>query len=193
MNTLNSSTGFSPFILKTGRSPQLTPPFIPSPATDAEIKNDDAAARALAAEFINNMEALTLAVKDNLLASKITQAHFTNRNCNGEPQYSTGDKVLLATAHRRREFMQAKDGHVAKFMPRYDGPYEIIQAFPEDSTYRLQLPLTSKVHPNFHVSQLRPFLMNDDKNYPDRKHTTPGPIVTTDGSTEYFIEKLLDC
>ena len=35
--------------------------------------------------------------------------------------------------------------------------------------------------------------MNDDENYPDRKHTMPGPIVTTDRSTEYFIKKLLDC
>ena len=154
---------------------------------------DDSTTRTLATEFINSIEALTLAAKDNLLASKITQAHFANLDRNGEPDYQVGDQVLLATAHWQREYMQSKDGRVAKFMPHYDGPYQVTQAFPKDSTYHLQLPPTSKVHPNFHVSQLRPFLANDDESYPGRMKTMPGPIVTPEGNTEYFIDKLLDC
>jgi hypothetical protein len=145
MNTLNSSTGFSPFVLKTGHSPRLLPPFVKIPSTTADEGIDDATARNLAADFINTIQSLTLAVKDNLLASKITQAHFanrvTNRDCNKELDYRVGEQVLLATAHRQREYMQNKDGRVAKFMPRFDGPYRITQAFPDDSTYRLQLPL----------------------------------------------------
>jgi hypothetical protein len=138
------------------------------------------------------MESLTLAVKDGLLASKITQAHFTNRDHSGEPNFNIGDKVLLAMGHRRREYTQVKDGCVAKFMPQYDRLYKIMHAYPANSTYHLQLPPSSKVHPNFHVSQLRPFLMNNDESYPGRKHSMPGPIVTAEGNTEYIIDKILD-
>ena len=35
--------------------------------------------------------------------------------------------------------------------------------------------------------------MNDDESYPSRKRTMPGPIITAEGNTEYFIDKLLDC
>ena len=43
--------------------------------------------------------------------------------------FQSGKKVLLATAHRRRDYIQGKDGRVAKFMTRYDGPYMILKAF----------------------------------------------------------------
>ena len=43
--------------------------------------------------------------------------------------FKAGKKVLLATAHRRRDYIQGKDGRVAKFMTRYDSPYIILKAF----------------------------------------------------------------
>jgi hypothetical protein len=89
--------------------------------------------------------------------------------------------------------MQSKDKRVAKLMPHFDGLYRITQAFPDNSTYHLQLPPTSKAHPNFHASQLQPFLANNDESYPGRMRAMPGPIVTSEGNTEYFIDKLLDC
>lgn len=100
MNTLNSSTGFSPFVLKTGHSPRLLPLFVKVPSSTPDEGIDDATARSLAADFINTIQSLTLAAKDNLLASKITQAHFANRDRNKEPDYRVGEQVLLATAHR---------------------------------------------------------------------------------------------
>jgi hypothetical protein len=36
MNTVNESTGFSPFTLKTGRSPKLVPSLVTDGALDAE-------------------------------------------------------------------------------------------------------------------------------------------------------------
>ena len=46
-----------------------------------------------------------------------------------DPVFKAGKKVRLATAHRRRDYIQGKDGRVAKFMTRYDGPYVIFKAF----------------------------------------------------------------
>jgi hypothetical protein len=88
--------------------------------------------------------------------------------------------------------MQAKDGRVAKFMPRFDGPFEITNAYPDSSTYRLLLPSTSKIVPTFHASQLRQHLANDDTLFPERAFVAPGPVIMAEGSTEYFIEKILD-
>ena len=88
--------------------------------------------------------------------------------------------------------MRAKDGRVAKFMPRFDGPYDILQSFPESSSYKLKLPPTSKVHPMFYIAQLRTHVANDDDLFPGRAHIPPKPLVTTDGTTEYFIDRILD-
>ena len=88
--------------------------------------------------------------------------------------------------------MQAKDGRVAKFMPRFDGPFEITNAYPDSSTYRLLLPSSLILCPTFHVSQFRRHCANNDTLFPAQTFTAPGPIITSDGSTEYFLEKILD-
>ena len=71
------------------------------------------------------------------------------------------NRVMLTTKHWRREYMQKGDKRVAKFMPRYDGPYTIVQAHPESSTYTLDLPNSPNIFPTFHASQLRPYHPNN--------------------------------
>jgi hypothetical protein len=190
MNTPNGSTGVSPFVLKTGRSPRLLPPLITT--TSTTDKEDPSAHEVEARAFIETMEEETNTAKDNLLAAKIQQAHFANKDHLPDPMFRVGDKVMLTTAHRQRDYICAKDGRVAKFMPRFDGPYEVTHAFPESSSYRLHLPPTTKAHPMFHVAQLRTHVPNDDNLFPDRAHIAPKPLVTTNGLTEYFIDKILD-
>jgi len=78
-------------------------------------------------------------------------------------------------------------------MPRFDGPYEIMEAFPESSSYKLLLPPTSKSYSTFHVAQLRTHVPNDDKLFPGCVRVPPKPLVMDEGTTEYFIEKILNC
>jgi hypothetical protein len=189
MNTPNGLTGVSPFVLKTGRSPRLLPRLIRTLSTNEEDPSDH---EVEARTFIEAMEEETNAVKDNLLAAKIQQAYFANKGRLPDPAFHVGDKVMLATAHRRRDYICAKDGRVAKFMPRFDGPYEVTQVFLDSLSYRLHLPPTTKAHPMFHVAQLHTHVPNDDDLFPGRAHIAPKPLVTADGSTEYFIDKILD-
>lgn len=183
MNTINSSTGFSPFQLKTGHSPRIIPPIV----TVANSREDQEAISVL-----ERLQTDILEAKDNLTCAKISQAHQANKTRNPDLHFAVGDMVLLTTVHRRKEYMQAKDGRVAKFMPRFDGPYKIIRAYPDTSSYTLELPASSKLFPTFHSSQLQPFIENDSNLFPSRSLAKPPLILTPDGQTEYFIDKILD-
>ncbi|KAF8240283.1 hypothetical protein L208DRAFT_1083189, partial [Tricholoma matsutake] len=98
------------------------------------------------------------------------------------------DHVLLATAHHQQDYMQKKDGHMAKFMPRFNSPFKVTMAFPEAST----LLNSSKIHQTFHFSLLQPCLENDDKLFPSQALERPGPIMTANGETKYYIDEIID-
>jgi len=102
---------------------------------------------------------------------------MANKDRNPEPAFNMGDKVMLTTTHQRCEYMQAKDRHMAKFMPCFDGPYEVLQAFPESSAYHLHLPPSSKAHATFHISELCGHVKNDDNLFPEQTLTPPKPLM----------------
>jgi hypothetical protein len=186
MNTVNASTGFSPFQPRMGRYPRVIPPLV--------IKSgvpliDDAELRAKVV-----MERLELDVqeaRDKLLMAKVQQVH-ANDKIRPDPGFEIGDHIMLSTLHRRREFEAGHPGRVAKFFPRYDGPYEIIDKHPNFSTYALDLPNSPNAFPTFHVSVLKHFTPNDANLFPSREHARPGPIVTPDGVAGFAIDRIVD-
>lgn len=121
MNTVNASTGFSPFQLKTGCSPHLIPPLVDGIILQLLEDSD-------AFKFLDSLQIDVLEAKDNLTAAKIEQAHHANKARAIEHVYNVGDRVLLTTINRQREYMQAKDSHVTKFMLRFDGPSKKIMS-----------------------------------------------------------------
>jgi hypothetical protein len=77
---------------------------------------------------------------------------------------------LWLTLHRHCEYIQGTSNCVAKFLPRYDSPYEIIDSFPEFSAYTLKLPNSPNIFPTFHVSKLKRFNANDPTLFPSHEH-----------------------
>jgi hypothetical protein len=69
--------------------------------------------------------------QDNLLKAKVTQAAFANEHCGADLKLDIGDRVMLSTENRQREYAAKGDKRAAKFMPRFNGPYIVAEVNPK--------------------------------------------------------------
>ncbi|KAF9544702.1 hypothetical protein CPC08DRAFT_613689, partial [Agrocybe pediades] len=106
MNSVNKSTGFSPFQIRLGRSPRIIPPLM----NDTENDSAEEAPK----DFLQRMEQITCEAQDNLLQAKIAQSLQANKSRSADFPFVVGDRVRLSTKNRRREYMATKSGRVAK-------------------------------------------------------------------------------
>jgi hypothetical protein len=105
-------------------------------------------------------------------------------------KYSRGDHVWLSTKN-----VHFKQGGSTKFMPKYIGPFEIIDLIgPRENdaqdapptAVKLKLPPHYRLHPVFHVSLIKP-LKTDGTAIP-----LPDPVeIDTDGTPIFEAEAIL--
>jgi len=188
-NSVPLPAGFSQGMPEPTEASVSTPVPLPGISSD---RTDELEYMPAALSFMEDLRLCLADASDSLFATKLSQALHTNTSCGPDLDFKVGNKVLLSTENRRREYTQKKEGRVAKFMPCYDGPYTIVKAFSKSSMYTLHLPASSHVFPFFHVSLLKKFNVNDLDLFSEHELAKPGPIVTADGQDEYFIEKILD-
>lgn len=190
MNSVNASTGFSGFQIRMGRSPRLMPPIVNRQELLSNLMLTSEAE--VAAAVIESIKAIEAESKDNLLQAKVQQAHAASSHRSREVIYAAGDKVMLSTLHRRAQYKRKDKRRVAKFMPRWDGPYEVLAAHAETSNYTLEIPNSPNIFPMFHSSELKAHVANNAVLFPHREFKQPGPVFTADGLEEYAVESILD-
>ena len=183
MNTINKSTGFSPFKLKSGHRPKLIPSLM-NKDTSPLLKWDPL-------ELLQQIQLQVGDAKDNLLLAKISQAYQANALRSPELDLKVDELVMLSTLHRRREMKNKNEKRVAKFMPRFDGPYRITVSNPKMSTYTLDIPKSPNTFNTFHVSQLRKHVPNDDVLFPARCLQKP-PSILVNRVEEYWVDRIVD-
>ena len=183
LNTVNRSTGFTPFQLCFGHSPRLLPPLFPSSQTTTMEQ--------LAMELLTWMTATISKAQDNLISAKISQASQANKKHSLTFPFKIGDRVVLSTLHCHHEFRAGDSNRVAKFMPCFDGPFVIKDTDEKHSTVTLDLPNLPNIFPVFHSSEVKPFTENNDDLFPSRALLLPEP-VTIDGQQEFFIDRIVD-
>jgi hypothetical protein len=74
-----------------------------------------------------------------------------------EVKLEPGDLVWLQL--RKDQFPELRK---SKLIPRSDGPFKIIERI-NDNAYKLELPLEFGVSPTFNISDLRPYLGEEDE------------------------------
>jgi hypothetical protein len=95
MNTINKSTGFTPFQLRMGRSPHIIPPLVPTKSS-ATVTDVDAW------HVIRKLEMDVFEAQDNLLKAKLSQAVQANKHRTLQFPFTVGSRVRLSTLHRRK-------------------------------------------------------------------------------------------
>ena len=187
MNTINKSTRFSGFQLKSSFAPKLISPLVVQDALKSEDRFTVDAAK-----LIKHLELNVLEAQDTLWKVKIDQACAANAHRSKETVYKVGDWVGLCTTKQRCEFNHKNRKTCMKFLARFDRPYMVIATHPETSNYTLDMPNHPNVFPVFHGLELKPLLNNDDELFPDRAFSKP-TTMSDGGDKEFFIDHIVDC
>ncbi len=125
---------------------------------------------------------------DAIIESRVFQTYHANKRRQGDPTISVGDLVYLSTKN-----LNMPKGRTRKLCPKYVGPYRVKEALPDSSNYTLELPAvlrSCRIHPNFHVSLLRPYHPNNDMLFPNRSHPEPYDFGTPDNA-EWFVDEIV--
>lgn len=159
-SSISETTGFAPFELNYTHMPNIMPGIQLGGVVNKGIR-----------EFVESATQNLNDAYDAILARRVFQKTQADKHRRQDPEIKQGDKVFLATKD-----LALPKGRAGKFLPKFIGPYLVLEAKPTVSTYKLDLPNELKnrnIHPVFHVSRLRPYHANDDRLFPGRDSVEP--------------------
>jgi hypothetical protein len=105
----------------------------------------------VAKDWVEESQRILRAVKENLQATQNQQKIYADRQ-RVECSFEVGDLVFLRLQPYRQSSLKRSGAEKLKL--RFYGPYIVIRRVGE-VTYKLELPLGSKIHNVFHVSCLK--------------------------------------
>ena len=165
-----TSTKCSPFSLNYGFDPKGPVDLLPYVSKQPQLVQD------FTSHLLTQLDYAKACIAD----AQDRQKYYADEK-RSHVDYQVGDKVYLSAA----DLQQFSPTGSNKLKSRFIGPFSIIECI-NPVSFRLQLPVGSKVHPVFHVSKFKRFV-------PDKfaRTVNPPPPVMVDGYEEYEIEEIL--
>ena len=140
-SSISASTGLAPFEANNGYMPSMLRTMEPTDKAPLGV-------RAFALQAVRNMAT----AHDSIIAARVFQRHAANAKRRKEPSIKKDDLVYLST-----DKLSMPKGRAGKLLPKFVGPYRVLEANPSTSNYLLELPEELKrrrIHPRFHVGRL---------------------------------------
>jgi hypothetical protein len=153
--SIHSTTKLSPFMVVYGFNPRAPIDLLPLPTS--KIVNFDATQRS---EFILKLHETTKLQIENMNEKYRIAANKGMKEMKLEP----GDLVWV---HLRKD--RFPDLRKSKLMPRAAGPYKVLAKI-NDNAYTIELPPDFGVSPTFNISDLKPYMGDEDEI---KSRTTP--------------------
>ena len=170
-NSVNATTGYTPFFLNSGHHPH-TPLSLCVPPLKGLSKPVE--------RFLTEIRENLSKARSAILKAQETQAKYANEK-RRDASFNTGDRVLLSS---KRLKVALAENAKEKFQPLYYGPYTILKVV-TPVTYKLDLPVTLKIHPVIHVKYLKEYV-DGAETFPDRPAYVPPPPPDIIGGQEHF-------
>jgi hypothetical protein len=157
-NSVNASTGMTPFYANYGYHPTLStlPDGSNNPAAD---------------ERIAELEKIHEELKAAMQVSQEVMKRNYDRNVRQQPLLEPGDKVWLEATNISTNRPSKKLDH------KRLGPFPV-KTKVSDTAYELTLPASMRIHPVFHVNLLTP--VNRDQIEGRRQARVPIPVVRSE-------------
>jgi hypothetical protein len=166
VNSSRNASGFSPF--------ELTNVFLPSLLRTPEEKTNDKKADVFLEEAMLRNEI----ARDFVVRAQIEQTHYANKHRRpahvpaltvesaGKQEQGNVQQYWIKTKHWRTVPERSR-----ALVPPFAGPFRCISFDPLNDTYVLDLPdpyLERGFSGRFHASQVKPFVVNDERRFPNR-------------------------
>ena len=179
-NSIQASTGFTPFYLSYGREVEL-----PLDRAIAGLRPSNCPE---ASERIRRLKSALDVARIHIEKAQERQSKYTNRH-RRDVTFKVGDRVLLSTEHLR---MVGADKRTPKFTYKYIGPFKV-KRVANANAYELDLPPQLRIHPVLNVSRLKEY-RDGTAEFPSRPSpdARPPPEVTlADGDEVFEVESII--
>jgi hypothetical protein len=178
---ISESSKISPMEATKGYQPMIgfePPAVIQKSATSAQRTEQQSADK-----LVDRMNALRLAMRNQLRWSQELQKHHADNSRQPAPRIIAGDYVLISTKNIHTE--RPNKSLDAKFL----GPYKVKRVI-NDYSYEIDLPHGMRIFPVFH-----PWLLQLYEGDPlqGQVQAPEGPVFVKDGEDYYGLQEIVDC
>lgn len=166
---VSSATGMSPFEASLG----YQPPLFPAQSEELSVPSVQ--------HHLRRCQNIWKTAKETLTRTSAKTKLAADKHRAPAPSFHPGQSVWLSS----KNIPLKTDSR--KLSPRYLGPFKITKIINPSAVW-LKLPSSLRIHPTFHVSQLKPVLDSDLSPPAD----PPPPPQIIDDFLAFTVRKLLD-